>query len=74
MVKANKPFSADWEHVQACYRYVKSLPGVKVDTKHVMYAGALRECYRISMAQSTDCMVHVEEKHLASACGLVYGL
>jgi hypothetical protein len=40
MVKASKPFSADWEHVQACYRYVTSLPHVRKDQRHILYAGA----------------------------------
>ena len=39
MRMATQPFSTDWEHVQACYRYVMSLPHVRKDPRHVAYAG-----------------------------------
>ena len=39
MTKADKPFSTDWEHVQASYRYVMSLPRVRKDPRHIVYAG-----------------------------------
>lgn len=41
MRMANQPFSTDWEHVQASYRYVMSLPHVRKDRRHIVYAGAL---------------------------------
>lgn len=34
MADANKPFTQDWNHVEACYQWVTNIPGVRINSKY----------------------------------------
>jgi dienelactone hydrolase len=42
---ASDPFTSDWYHIHACYRWVRRRPGVVVDPQRLAYAGFSRGGY-----------------------------
>lgn len=70
-VDDDKPFSTDWEHVQACYQYVTTLPHVIKNRSRIVYAGA-PTC--VSLESMTDAANHPPALHsdARSMCHTMY--
>jgi predicted esterase len=60
---SGQAFTSDWEHIEACFQYVKNIRGVRINPRRVAYAGFSRGGYAASamasrVGRATHAMVY----------------